>query len=244
MQPGVDPLGERRAGRQGEELGQPVAQRIGDRDSTVGAADADMDVEAERVVLPHDVAEDLVIATVVRRVDDPLVLPVRPWMGAGCAEGEPERLDKSGELDPALGDQCGHVRERLDTPRLDLRLRGDQLTDQVRLGRGVTRCLLHVLEAIDEIEARRIEESELFLHGDREVVCRLVALACLHQQLVVSHLLLVTHGAKRVVDPAVREGRATGCSTAAASECLPCSYGDTAHGNTFRAPPHGTRSAR
>ena len=77
----------------------------------VGAPDPDVNVEAERVVLPDDVAEELVVAPVVRRVDDPLVLPVRPRVGAGGAEREAERLDERDELVAALGDRPRHVGE-------------------------------------------------------------------------------------------------------------------------------------
>src|SRR6266545_5320166 len=78
---GVDVLHERRAGREREQLRQEVAKRVVDRDHAVEAADADVDVDAEAVVAPDDVAEDLVISPVVGRVDDPLVLPGAPRMG-------------------------------------------------------------------------------------------------------------------------------------------------------------------
>ena len=164
-----------------------------------------MDVEAECVVLPHDVAEDLVIATVVRRVDDPLVLPVRPWMGAGGAEGEPERLDESGELDPALGDQCGTSAN--DSTRPVLISASEAISSPTRFGpAGVSRPRRpDVLEAIDEIEARRVEERELLLDGDREVVAGLEALARLPQELV-GDTLLRHPWSERVVERRSTEG--------------------------------------
>ena len=55
-----------------------------------GAVDRDVDVEAERVVPPDDVAQQLVAQAVVRRVDDPLLLPRAPRMRAGRAERDAE----------------------------------------------------------------------------------------------------------------------------------------------------------
>ena len=95
-----------------------------------------MDVEPERVVAPDDVLEQLVVARVVRRVDDALVAPVRPGMRAGRAQRQPERLDERGELRAPLGHRGRHVGEGLAPPRLDLHLRGDQLADEVRLELG------------------------------------------------------------------------------------------------------------
>ena len=84
--PEFDVFDERRAGGEREQLRQEVAERVVDRDRAVGAGDADMHVQAERVVAPDDVAQQLVVAAVVRRVDDALVLPAAPRMRAGSAE--------------------------------------------------------------------------------------------------------------------------------------------------------------
>ena len=43
----------------------------------------------KRVVAPDDVPQQLVVAAVVRRVDDALVLPPRPRMRSGAAERDP-----------------------------------------------------------------------------------------------------------------------------------------------------------
>src|SRR5215217_4576253 len=75
VQPGVHALDERRAGGVGEQLGKERAQAVGDLDGAVGAVDGDVEVLAEAVVAPDDVAQDLVVPAVVRRVDDPLLLP-------------------------------------------------------------------------------------------------------------------------------------------------------------------------
>ena len=169
VEAGVDVLDERRAGREREDLRQEVAEAVRDRDRTVGAADADVDVEAERVVAPDDVAEQLVVPAVVRRVDDPLLLPRRPRMRAGRAERDPERIDERLQLRPALGHRRGNLGEALAAPGLDLDLGRDQLADEVRLERRPLRRRLHLLEPVDEVERRRIEQRELLLDRDREV---------------------------------------------------------------------------
>ena len=58
----------------------------------IGAVDADVHVQPEGVVAPDDVAEELVVAAVVRRVDDALLLPRAPRMRAGGRESDAERL--------------------------------------------------------------------------------------------------------------------------------------------------------
>ena len=161
----------------------------------VGAPDPDMNVEAERVVLPHDVAEELVVAPVVRRVDDSLVFPVRPRVGAGGAECEAERLDERDQLVTAVGDQPRHIRERLDLAGLDLGLGGNQLSGEVPLGFGAGRGRLDVFEAVDEVERDRIEQRELFLDGHGEIGGLLEALTGVSEELICWNALLVAHGA-------------------------------------------------
>src|SRR5207248_9240008 len=108
-----------------------VAQRVVDGDRAIGAVDTDVHVQAERVVAPDDVAEDLVVAVVVRRVDDPLVLPAAPRM---CAAGREPDVDLRGDrpqLRTALAHQRVRLRERLAATRPHLDLRSDQLADEV-----------------------------------------------------------------------------------------------------------------
>ena len=170
VEAGVDPLVERRARRHGEQLGQPVAERGGDADGAVGAADRDVRVDAERVVAPDDVAEDLVVAAVVRRVDDPLVAPARPRVRPGARERDPERLDERGELGAPLGHRRRDVGERRLLARLHLDLGRDQLADEVRLERRVPRRRLDLLEPVDEVERLGVEQRELLLDRDGEVL--------------------------------------------------------------------------
>ena len=155
VQAGVHALDERRARREREELREEVSHRRHDRDRAIGAVDRDVDVEPERVVAPDDVAEQLVVSPVVRRVDDPLLLPVRPRVRPGRAEQEPHRLDERPQLRSALGDRGGNVRERLLLAGSDLDLGGDELADEVLLERGAARGRLDVLEAVREVERLR-----------------------------------------------------------------------------------------
>ena len=133
MEPGVHVLDERRAAREREELGQEVAHSTRHRDRAIGPVDRDVDVQPEGVVAPDDVPEQLVVPPVVRRVDDPLLLPVRPRMRARGAEEKPHRLDERLELSAALGHHPGDVRERLAAPRPHLDLGRDQLADEMLL---------------------------------------------------------------------------------------------------------------
>ena len=162
---------------------------------------ADVRVEAEGVVLPDDVAEELVVAPVVRRVDDPLVLPARPRVRAGGAEHEAERLDERDELVAALGDRRRHVAKRLHAPCLDLDLRRDQLAREEPRTACPAAAAYDLLEAVDHVERVGLEERELLLDRDREVRGRLEPLAGLAQELVGGNALLVAHEAGSVIEP-------------------------------------------
>ena len=160
-----------------------------------GTVDRDVDVQPERVVAPDDVAQQLVVSPVVRRVDDALLLPVRPRVRPGRAEQKPHRLDERPQLRATLGDRGRDVRERLLLARSDLDLGGDELADEVLLERGPARGGLDVLEAVREVERVRIEDRELLLDRDGEVGRRLELRARLRDQLVRGEALLVTHAA-------------------------------------------------
>ena len=164
-----------------------------DRDRAIGPVDRDVDVQPERVVAPDDVAQELVVPPVVRRVDDPLLLPVRPRVRPGRAEQEPHRLDERLQLRAPLGDRRRDVRERLLLAGADLDLGGDELADEVLLERRPARRRLDVLEAVREVERLGIEERELLLDGDGEVGRGLELLARERDQLVRGEALLVTH---------------------------------------------------
>ena len=155
----------------------------------------DVDVEAERVVAPDDVAQELVVPAVVRRVDDALLLPVRPGVRPGRAEEQAHRLGERLELRAPLGHRAGNVGEGLLAPRPDLDLGGDELADEVLLERGAARRSLDVLEPVREVERLRIEDRELLLDRDREVGRGLELLARTRDQLVRRETLLVTHSA-------------------------------------------------
>jgi hypothetical protein len=164
-------LDERRARGDGEELGQEAAERARDADGAVGAADGRVDVEAERVVAPDDVAEDLVVAPVVRRVDDPLLLPGAPGVRPGRCQPDAALRREAEEAQAGVvlpGDRVGEGRP-LSRPDLDLGR--DQLSgDRVRERRVRAGGILELFEPLDEVERVGIEDLELLLDPDREVL--------------------------------------------------------------------------
>ena len=167
-----------------EQLGKEVPQRRDDRDRPVGPGDRDVHVQAEGVVAPDDVAQQLVVSAVVRRVDDALLLPVGPRVRARRAEQETHRLGERPELRAALRHRGGHIGERFLATRPDLDLRGDELADQMLLERRSARRRLEVLEAVRQVQRLRVEDRELLLDRDREVGRRLEPSARLRDQLV------------------------------------------------------------
>ena len=191
-------LEERRARGEGEQLRQVNAEGVADLDGAVGAVDRDVDVEAERVVPPDDVAEQLVPHPVVRRVDDALLLPRAPRVRAGRAESEAEPVRELLQLGAALRDQGGHVGEGLAAACSDLDLRRDQLTDEVRLELGALGGGLQLLEAVRQREALRVEDRELLLDRNREVGRRLEVLAAEPQLFVATQDALLGHGERLV----------------------------------------------
>ena len=200
VQARVHAFDERRARREREQLGEEVAELVADGDRAIGAADRHVHVEAEAVVAPDDVLEDLVVAAVVRRVDDPLVLPRAPGMGPGRAERHPERVGHLLELRAALADPACQLLEAVAAAGADLDLGGDQLADQVRLERRARRGLLKLLEAVAQRERRGVEDRELLLDGDGEVGGVLVLLAREADLLLRAEVLRVTHGRTTLVE--------------------------------------------
>jgi hypothetical protein len=172
VQARVDVLEERGAGREREQLREEVAERAGHADGAVGAADGRVHVQAERVVAPDDVAQDLVVAPVVRRVDDPLLLPRAPRVRAGVCERNPMAVRELEQLRAPLAYPDDHVGERVALARADLGLGGDQLAGEHPVQNGAPGGRVQVFEAVDEIVRLGIEERELLLDREREVVGR------------------------------------------------------------------------
>jgi hypothetical protein len=152
VQAARDLLHERRARREREQLRQEPAHRVVDGDRPVAAADPDVDVQAEGVVSPHDVPQQLVVLTVVRRVDDSLVLPAAPRMRACRPEREAELRGDGLKLRAPLDHERGSLGEVGALAGADLCLRRDQLADEVRLDLRPHRSGLHLLEAVHERE--------------------------------------------------------------------------------------------
>ena len=184
---------ERRARREREQVREERPQPVVDGDRPVGAADADVDVQPEGVVPPDDVAEQLVVAAVVRRVDDPLVLPAAPRVRPGRAERDAERPGERPELRPPLPHLLRGLGEALAASGANLHLGGDQLADQVLVHRRARCGRLQVLETVDERERLRVEDRELLLDGERQIGAGLVGSARRLEQLAVRNRLRFTH---------------------------------------------------
>src|SRR6266516_929322 len=127
-------------------------------------------MDAEAVVAPDNVLEDLVVPAVVRRVDDALVLPAAPRVRAGTRKGDIEAVGELRQLRPARRHPLGRLPERGGAPGLDLDLRRDQLADEMLVELAAGGSSLELLEAVRQLERVRIEQRELLLHGDREVL--------------------------------------------------------------------------
>jgi hypothetical protein len=172
---------------------QQGAQRVVDGDRTVRATDSDVDVEPEGVVPPDDVAEQLAVPAVVRRVDDPLVLPAAPRVRSSRAECEPEAAGQLRELGAARAHQlCGRGEAHAGA-RAHLDLGGDQLADQVLVDRRPGCGRLHFLEPVDERERVGVEERELLLDRDGQVDAAVEGRPSLLEQHLVRNLLRFTH---------------------------------------------------
>ena len=188
-----DVLDERRAGGQREQLGQDVAEGIAHTDCAIGAANGDVHVDAEAVVPPDDVPEQLVVAAVVRRVDDPLVLPAAPRMCAGTGERDTVRIRERAELHATLRHPLRGLAERLAPARLHLDLGRDQLAHQMLVELALCGAGLEFLEPVRQLERLGIEERELLLDRDGQVVRVLERIARERDLLVRREPLRVSH---------------------------------------------------
>ena len=169
---GEDALDEGRARGNREQLGQVVAQAVADRDSPIRALDPNVDVEPEGVVAPDDVAEQLVVSPVVRRVDDSLLLPGAPRMSPDGGERDPQAAGELLELCAPLPDFRGGLREAFAPARSNLDLGGDQLADKVLLERRSSSRRLQLFEPVRERQRLRVEDRELLLDEIGRASCR------------------------------------------------------------------------
>ena len=196
MQSRVDVLDERRARRERQQLGQEVTQRVVHGDRAIGPRDPHVHVQPEGVVPPDDVAEELVVPPVVRRVDDPLVLPAAPRMRRRAAEGDRELARDRVDLPAALSHRGRDLAEPRALARSHLDLGRDQLSDDVRRKVGLDRRRIDVLESVRQLQRLRIEERELLLDGDGQVGPGVERLARLREQLLPGNPLLLAHPAR------------------------------------------------
>ena len=146
----VAPLVPGRRGREREQVGEHGAHRVVERHRAIRAAHADVDVDAERVVAPGDVAQRALDDAVVRRVDDLLLPPRRPRVRAAGRERDADRVGLVEQRAPALDQRARGLGERLAAAGLDLDLRGDQLAGRVLAERRRVGARLELREAVDE----------------------------------------------------------------------------------------------
>ena len=201
--------------------GRNVRSALQTRTARSGPLIADVDVDPEAVVLPDDVAEQLVVAAVVRRVDDPLLLPRAPRVRARGAERDPEPVGERGELGAPLADRLRRLGEALAEAGLHLDLRGDQLADEVRLEVGALGRRLDVFEAVHQRERAGVEQGELLLDRDREVARGLELLACEAELLFRAEALCVSHGRGKVI-PLQAGGGAVRRPSSSSARPRPC----------------------
>ena len=133
---------------------------------------ADVDVEAEGVVAPDDVAQELVVAPVVRRVDDPLLLPRAPRVRAGGAERDARAASASSK-------SCAR-RSPIGAPpprRSRSGPCGPRPRRRSARRRGAPRARVPCAAAcssskrLASVERLGVEERELLLDREREVAC-------------------------------------------------------------------------
>ena len=97
-------------------------QAVADLDRAVGAADADVDVQRERVVAPGDVLQPVLDAAVVLGVDDVLLAVVRQRVRAGRAERDAVRVGEREQPPARLALARERVLDVLAAARADLDL--------------------------------------------------------------------------------------------------------------------------
>src|SRR5690348_14309032 len=115
-------------------------------------------------------------------------------MRADGREADADGVRQRAQLRAPLAQLLGRLGERLAPAGAHFCLGGDQLADEVRLQVGAAGRVLELLETVDELEARRVDERELLLDGEREVGRRLEARTRRREQLLVADLLLLAHG--------------------------------------------------
>ena len=167
------------------------------RDRAVGAGDPDVHVQPERVVAPHDVAEELVVPPVMRRVDDALVLPAAPRVRAGRTERELLLARERMDLRAALLHLRGRFLKAGAAAGADLDFGGDQLTDDVLGELGAVGGRLQRLEAVRQLERLGVEQRELLFDRDRQVGAGFELGAVAREQLLPRALLFLAHSRER-----------------------------------------------
>jgi hypothetical protein len=114
-------------------------------------------------------------------------------MGTARAEQDSQLVGQRAQLLAPLTHLGRRLGEALAATGSHLRLRGDQLTDQVRLDLPAGRQSLQLLETIVERERVGIEQRELLLDRHGEVAAVLELFARRRQLLVERKRLFLAH---------------------------------------------------
>jgi hypothetical protein len=137
-----------------------------------------VDVKAPGVVALRHPAEIRLEPAVVLCVDDVLVEVVGPGVGSHRRQGEAHLLGDAKQPRPPRPLLVGRLGEGLTAARTNLDLGVDQLALDRRREQPVAQAgRLQLLEAVLEVEDRRVEDCELLLDPDGEVGRRLEGLA-------------------------------------------------------------------
>ena len=157
---------------EGQQLGQEVPQPVADGDRAVGAVDRDVHVEAEAVVAPDDVPEDLVVAAVVRRVDDPLVLPAG---STGACRSRPSATpERVGELVAAAraARRCRAAASSNVSQRPVRTSTSEAISSPTRCSSSAVPCAAACSSSKRFVQVERlgVEDGELLLDREREVL--------------------------------------------------------------------------
>jgi hypothetical protein len=127
-------------------------------------------MQGERVVSPRDVAELVGHPVVMIGIDDLLLLPRAPRVGAGRPEQRTVTLGEAEQPGARLALRGERSLKRVAAAGADLDLRRDQLTrhrphEEVVVAGGS----LQLLKARDERSRLPVDDRELLLDRDREI---------------------------------------------------------------------------
>ena len=151
--------------------GSTGRRRSHDAHGAVDVADADVHVQAERVVAPRDVFQALLDAAVVLGVDDRLLAVVGPRMRAGRAQRGAVRV-REARTGPGGARAVARARRAGRAPAPEMISISEEISSPVMCScstRSTSAAAAQLLEARGQFERLRVEDRELLLDADGEV---------------------------------------------------------------------------